>query len=349
MRSGHIKFPLLIFVFILVWIIFRFFLPLFSPFLLGSLVAVSAEPMVRFLQKNLRIPRFVSTGIGISMAFFLLSMVLLSLCAFLIRELGSLANVLPDLGQTAKNGFSLVRTWLLQLSSHSPASLQPLLEQNVNELFSDGTALLDSGIGYLLGLAGNLLSHIPDSALSLGTCVISAFLISAKLPRIRRWLLRQIPKQWLQALADTGKRIRQVLGGWLTAQCKLSGVSFLILFLGLVILRISYALPLALLICLVDIFPVLGTGTIMIPWSLVCLLQQDTPRAIGLASTYVVVTLTRSMLEPKFLGRHLGLDPLITLISLYAGFRLWGIGGMILAPILTVVTLQFASTQSAGN
>ena len=292
-------------------------------------------------------------------ALMLALAILLSLCAFLIRELGSLSSILPDLGQTAKSSFSLIRSWLLQLSSHSPKSLQPLLEQNVNSFFSDGTALLDRVIGYLLGLAGSLLSHIPNSALGLGTAVISAFLISAKLPRLRRWLLRQIPREWLCTLSRTGKqirsilgalkRIRRILGRWFTAQCKLVGVSFVILFLGLVILRIPYALLWALGICLVDAFPVLGVGTVLLPWSLVCLLQQDTARAVGLASNYVAVTLTRSMLEPKFLGHHLGLDPLVTLIALYVGFRLWGIGGMILAPILTVIILRITHPQNSGN
>ena len=349
MRTGQFRFSTLILAFALVWLTIRFFLPLFFPFVLGALLALAAEPAVRLLQKRLRLPRWISTGICISTAFALLAMALLTLCGILIRELGSLAGILPDLGQTAKQGFSLIRTWLLQLSSHSPESLRPVLEQNVNSLFSDGTALLDRSISYLLGLAGNLLTHVPDSALSLGTAVISAFLISAKLPRLRRRILRQIPREWLLSLSATGKRIRKVLGGWLTAQCKLTGVSFVLLFLALVILRIPYALPLALLICLVDAFPILGTGTVLIPWSLICLLQQDTARAIGLASTYAAVTLTRSVLEPKFLGHHLGLDPLVTLISLYAGFRLWGIGGMILAPVLTVVTLQIYQQRITGE
>jgi len=345
LRPGRAKFSSILFAFFLVWLAIRFFLPLFSPFVLGTLLALSAEPMVRFLHKRLHVPRSVSAGIGVSMAFTLLAMSLLCLCAFLIRELGSLGNVLPDLGQTAKTGFSLIQNWLLQLSSHTPESLQPVLEQNVNNFFSDGAALLDKAISYLLGLAGTLLSHVPDSALSLGTAVISAFLISAKLPRLRRYFLRRIPREWLRSLVDALKRIRWVIGGWLTAQCKLVGVSFVILFLGLVILQIPYALLWASAICLVDAFPVLGTGTVLLPWSLVCLLQGDTARAIGLASIYVVVTLTRSMLEPKFLGRHLGLDPLVTLIALYVGFRLWGIGGMILAPILTVIAIQITSER----
>lgn len=348
MRPGSFKFSSILLFFFLTWLTLRFFLPLFSPFLLGSLLALSAEPMVRFLHRKLRIPRPVSAGIGVGMAFSLLAMVLLCLCAFLIRELGNLGQVLPDLGQTAKTGFSLIQNWLLQLSSHTPESLQPVLEENVNRFFSDGAALLDKAIGYLLGLAGSLLSHVPDSAFSLGTAVISAFLISAKLPQIRHRILRRIPREWLSSLENAWKQIRRILGSWFSAQCKLVGVSFVILFLGLVILRIPYALLWAAGICLVDAFPVLGTGTVLLPWSLVCLLQGDTPRAIGLVSTYVAVTVTRSMLEPKFLSSHLGLDPLVTLIALYAGFRLWGIGGMILAPVLTVIAIRLASERS-GN
>ena len=349
MRSGSVKFSSILLIFFLVWLALRLVLPLFSPFLLGSLLALSAEPMAGFLNKKLRIPRSVSSGIGVSMAFALLSILLLCLCAFLIRELGNFSNVLPDLGRTAKSSFSLIRNWLLQLSARTPESLQPLLEENVNRFFSDGNALLDKVTGYFLGLAGSILSHVPDSAFGLGTAFVSAFLISAKLPRIRRWLLRRIPRQRLLWLTNAAKQTRHVFDGWLTAQCKLVGVSFLILFLGLVILQIPYALLWAGIICLVDAFPVLGTGTVLLPWSLVCLLQEDTARAVGLASVYVVITLTRSVLEPKFLGRHLGLDPLATLIAMYVGFRLWGLAGMIFAPILTVIAIQLAAERPAAG
>lgn len=349
MRPGSSKIPSVIAAFFLLWLLIRYFLPLFSPFLLGTLLALCAEPMVRFLSGRLRFPRPLGAAVGVSLTVALLTILLLCLCCFLLRELGKFGSVLPDLGQTAKSGFSLVQNWLLRLSSRTPDSLQPLLEENLNRFFSDGAALLDKAIGYLLGLAGSLLSHVPDSALSLGTAVISAFLISAKLPKLRRFLFRKIPRKWLRSLADTTGQIRRVAGSWLTAQCKLVGVSFVILFLGLVLLRIPYALLWAFLICLVDAFPVLGTGTVLLPWSLVCLLQADTGRAIGLAAIYVAVTLTRSLLEPKVLSSHLGLDPLLTLMALYAGFRLWGLGGMILAPILAVIAIRLTGESPGEN
>lgn len=318
----------------------QYLLPLISPFLLGTLLALAAEPMVRFLHKKLRLPRPVGTAIGVSMAFCLLAMAVLVLCAFLLRQLRSLAGVLPDLEVTARSGLELVKNYLLALASHAPSGIRPILEENVSAFFSDGSSLLGKLTAWLLGLAGRLLSHVPDSALGLGTAILAAFLISARLPQIRRWLLKRLPKERLRALLATLKRLKTVLGGWLTAQCKLMGVTFCIAAGGLTLLRIPKSLLWALIVCLVDALPVLGSGTVLVPWALVCFLQGEGVRAIGILGTYAAAALTRSMLEPKLVGRHLGLDPLVTLAALYIGYRLWGVGGMLLAPMLTVALLQ---------
>ena len=134
--------------------------------------------------------------------------------------------------------------------------------------------------------------------------------------------------------------MKHAVGGWLLAQLKLAGVTLILLCLGLVLLRVRYALLWALGITVLDAFPILGTGTVLLPWALICFLQGNTPRAIGLLGLYAVISLTRSVLEPKLVGRHLGLDPLAALVALYAGYKLWGIGGMILAPLLAGTALQ---------
>lgn len=340
MNSGIKTTLSLLLVFLTVWLTSRLLLPLLSPFLLGLLLALAAEPMVSFLHKRLRVPRSVSSGIGVSMAFCLLALALLLLCAFLVRELGALAGVLPNLEETARSGISLLRAWLLEAASHTPQSIQPLLSENVSTLFSDGASLVNRALRFLLGLAGNLLSHIPDSALSLGTAVISGFMLSAKLPRIKKWILRRLPREKLRPLLEALKRMKTALFGWLLAQFKLMGTTFLILLLGFILLRIPYAPLWAIGVALVDALPVLGTGTVLIPWAVICFLQQDAGRAVGLLGVYATITLTRSILEPRLLGHHLGLDPLVTLMALYVGYKLWGIGGMILAPMLAVTALQ---------
>ena len=118
------------------------------------------------------------------------------------------------------------------------------------------------------------------------------------------------------------------------------GVTFAILCFGFLLLQISHPILWAAATCLVDILPVLGTGTVLIPWSIVCFLQGDSIRGIGLVAIYVVISLLRSVLEPRLVGKQLGLDPLVTLLAIYAGYQLWGLAGMLLAPILAVVAAQ---------
>lgn len=340
LRPGTKKTLCLLAVFLTAWLSARYLLPLLAPFLLGALLALAAEPMTFFLNRRLHVPRPVSATLGVSMAFCFLAMVVLLLGAFLIRELRALAGVLPDLEAAAVSGIELLRNWTLDLTDWTPPGVRPLIQENISALFSDGTAMLNKITPFALSFAGNILTHVPDSALTLGTGLISAFLISAKLPRMKRWVLRRIPRARLRSLLAALKRMKTALGGWLLAQTKLMGLTLLILLLGFLLLRIPHAPLWALGVAAVDAFPVLGTGTVLLPWSLLCLLQQDTARAIGLLGLYVTITLTRSLLEPKLVGRHLGLDPLATLMALYIGYKLWGIGGMILSPLLAVTALQ---------
>lgn len=330
-------------VFLVVWLGLRYLMPLCFPFLLGLGLALLAEPVVSFLCRRLHFPRSVSAGVGVTAAFAAVTVLLVIACAFLVREMGILTRILPDLTQTAHSGMNLLQNWLLDIARRMPRGIRPVLEQNVQALFSGGSALLDRGFQYILGLAGSILSHVPDSALSLGTGIISAFMISAKLPRIRGWLKKRLPRQRLQPLRRTLGSLRVALGGWLIAQLKLAAMTLLLLTAGLLILRIAYAPLWALAISFLDALPVLGTGTVLLPWALICFLKADNARAVGLLGIYAVITLTRSVLEPKLVGKQLGLDPLVTLFALYAGYRLWGIGGMLLSPLLAVAGAHFLS------
>ena len=329
-------------IFLVVWLIGTYLLPLFFPFLLGLGLAFTAEPMVRFLNKYAKIPRFFSTFAGVSVTFSFLSLLVILFCAILFRQIRYLASILPNMEQTALSAMALLKNWLLDVTDLAPEGIRAVLHQSITDFFSGGTALVNRMVRWGLSSAGSLLTHVPDSALTLGTAVLSGYMISLKLPRIRRWFSRCLSVQRRQQIRNALNRIRHTLAAWLAAQCKLIGFTLLILSGGFLLLRIPYALLWALGVCLVDAFPVLGTGTILLPWALVCLIQGDTPRAVGLAGIYATISLTRSILEPKLVGRQLGLDPLVTLIALYIGYKLWGIGGMLLAPIITVMILQLA-------
>ena len=182
-----------------------------------------------------------------------------------------------------------------------------------------------------------MLAQLPDSVLGIGTWLLTGYMVSAKFPRLKQWLRSKLPQSWHKEYLPMLQRLKHSVSGWLLAQAKLMSITFLTLCAGFLILQISYAPLWAAVISLVDALPILGTGMVLAPWSLVCYLQGDTVRAIGLLGVYAAASLLRSILEPRLVGKQLGLDPLITLLAIYTGYRLWGFGGMILSPLLAVV------------
>lgn len=340
MYHGIRKTATLIFVILGFWLGIQFFVPLFLPFLLGGLLALAAEPMVSFLCRKLRMPRTAAAGLGVTAAFCFLALALLLVCALILRELGILAQRVPDLEAAVSGGISSLSAWVLGLIDRLPSGIRDILDRNARQFFSDSSVVLDRAFGYVVSLASGILVHVPDSALVLGTGIISSYMISAKLPSIKTWIVSRISREWLRKWIDAVKRMKTALFGWLRAQFKLMGITWLFLTAGFILLRVPYAPLWAALTALVDAFPVLGTGTVLLPWSLISLLQGESVRAVGLLSLYAVISLSRSALEPRLVGKQLGLDPLATLASLYAGYKLWGLGGMILAPMLAVAAVQ---------
>ena len=329
-------------------LLLRYFLPLVLPFLLGAGLAVAAEPLVGGLCRRIKLKRSLATAIGVTMAFAFLVLAVMVLCAFLIRQLRSLTGLLPQLETVLHNGMDTADRWLLGMSGKIPGELGTILTRNVHSLFAGGDALLSKATDAALKLASGILTHVPDSALGLAAGVISSYMISAKLPKIRFWIRGRLPASQIEPILAAGKRLKNGLLGWLKAQLRLSGITFLLTGTAFLLLRVPRALLWAGLVALVDAFPILGTGTVLVPWSIFSFFQGDHVLAFGLLGLYGATALTRSVLEPRLLGQQLGLDPLITLMALYAGYRLWGIGGMLLAPILAVAATQLICTNHSA-
>lgn len=324
----------------------KYLLPLVSPFLLGGLVALAAEPIVTFFGHRCHMGRTLASGLGVSMTLALLALAALLLGGLAVRELSRLSGILPDLVGAVRSGMGSLSAWLLELASGAPEGIRGILTQTVTDLFSGGSALLDKGVDFLLRLASGILSRVPGGALRVFTGVLSAYMISGKLDRIRGWIRSRIPREKTEPALAWVKHLKAVLLGWLKAQLRLSGITFLVALAGMLLLRIPHGPLWAGVVALVDAFPVLGAGTVLLPWSLISFLQGDTGRAFFLLGIYGTAAVTRTVLEPRLVGRQLGLDPLVTLMALYAGYRLFGLPGMLLSPMAAVAITQGISTKN---
>jgi sporulation integral membrane protein YtvI len=321
-------------------IFLKYWFPIVLPFFLGSLLALGAEPMVRLLHQSSKLPRWAASFAGVTVFFLLMLTALALVVSVLVRQLSQLSGLVAQLTDAVGRGLQALETRLLELSTRLPDSLENAATIGVQRLFSDSSNLLDQAVSRVPQVATGLLSALSQGAFVTFTAILSAYMISARLPKLRRFIREKLPQFQPDRIRNSVKGLRHAMLGWLSAQGKLMGLTFLLLCGGFFLLKTGNVLLLAALVTLVDAFPILGTGTVLIPWSIVCLLQGDTARGIGLLAVYAVVWLVRSILEPRLVGKELGLDPLVTLFSVYAGLRLLGIGGMVIAPFAAMVATQ---------
>lgn len=315
-----------------VWLGVKYVLPVALPFLLGAGLAFAAEPLVGRLAK--RFPRGLAAGVGVSATMVAMGALAAIVGALAVRELGNAARALPDIQNTADQGIEVVQNWLVELSHYAPEGIRPALQRTVLDFFDDGTMLLQQVTQRLPGAVGTTLGWLGDGVLALGTGILAAFLISSRLPKLKAAVKARMPACWHEKYLPALRKVRHALGGWLKAQSKLCLVTWGIVTLGFLLLGIPHGVAWAAVVALVDAVPILGTGTILVPWALVYLLQGESLRAIGILLTYGAAMMTRTVLEPRLVGRQLGLDPLTTLGALYLGYRLWGFLGLLLTPIL---------------
>lgn len=308
-----------------VWLLW----PVVLPFLLGLLAARAAEPGVRFLDRRLGLPRWLGALGAVAGVYGLLGLGGWLLCRVVLRELGRFLRSLPVLAETMTGPMLRLKQQLLNLAGRFPDGVGAALEQGVQEFFSSGAGLGQRLYDWAFSAASRLLGCLPELGLFLLTALLSGFMISAKLPQLENLWQAKAPRRW----ETLGRAARETLGAWLAAQGKLLAVTFCLVTAGLMLLRMDYALLFGLGIAALDALPALGTGTILIPWSLGQFLQGDTVRGVGLLLIYGAAALTRAALEPRLLGRQMGLDPLVTLAALYAGFRFFGVWGMIFFPM----------------
>ena len=316
----------------LVWLGAQYVLPVVFPFLLGLALAFVSEPLVRRVQG--RCSRSVAAGLGVTVTLLAVVAAVYFVGALVFGQLKRLSTRLPDLEQTAVQGVQLAEDFFVSLTEKAPERVRPMLQRTVLEFFDGGNGIVQQLGQRAPGFIGSAISRVGDGAVVAGTGVLSAFLFSARLPKIKAWLGGKLPESYRQKYRPMLKRMGKGLAGWLKAQCKLTGLCWILLTIGFVVLKIPYAPLIALVVALVDAVPILGTGTVLLPWALISFLQKKTLQSIGLLCIYGATFLTRTVLEPRLVGRQLGLDPLMTLGAMYLGYRFWGIWGMLLSPVL---------------
>ncbi len=312
----------------------------FMPFVIGWIISSIAAPVVNWLEKKLNIVKKLGTALIVILVIGLIVLACYLLIDRIVVEVGGLINDIPELYRQLEEGFTKIGATLSGVYVRLPQEIQNgwnTMIQNLNNYIGE---LISKISQPTVTAAGNIAKSLPSILVSTIVAILSAYFFTVEREEVISWLKKVAPPSISRRMTLVMDNLRYAVGGYLKAQLKIMCVVFLILLAGFAMMGVSYFVLVAALIAFLDFLPFFGTGTAMIPWALYKLLTGSYQTAVLLLVVYAITQVVRQLLQPKLVADSMGLNPLVTLLLLYAGYRIRGVLGMILAVPIGMVVIN---------
>lgn len=330
---------------LVVFLIFKLGIFLF-PFVLAFIFSMITQPIARFINKKTHLSAKVSTIISI-VAFFLVLFGLMSVVSIkFIEEIynlsknlrGSSAQFNELWNKSLDQGF----VYIDYLPKEFITQIQSYTGEFINFAARSATTFVNQTIRFI--------TSIPTLIIYTSITILSTLLMSLDKNDIVKFLEHQFPISWLNKIYNIKRDILSVFGSYLRAQLILVTICFFELLIALNLflslgLNVKYPLIFSIVISLIDALPILGAGAILIPWSIFSFITGDIKLGFALLILYVIVLAVRQLLEPKLISQKIGVHPLVTLVSMYSGFKLLGIIGFLIGPIVMIILKNVFSKE----
>ncbi|MFD1019011.1 sporulation integral membrane protein YtvI [Thalassobacillus hwangdonensis] len=315
------------------------------PFIIALIIAFFINPVVDMLEERVNMPR----GLAVFLAILAILALIAGIITLLVVELANGASYLAD--EVPEHFKSLVNyiqvlisstivpfyeRILSILSNLEPSQQQTIMDhvQNVGENIAQEGALV---LQEILQKIPVLLKGLPNYVTILVFSLLGTFFISKDWYRLGDKVKSIAPQRILTSSMNILQGLKQALFGFVKAQLTLISITAVIVLIGLLVLRVDYAVTIAIITGAVDLMPYLGTGLIFVPWIIYMFFTGNYFLSIGLSVLYIIVVVQRQVMEPKVLSTNIGVDPLATLIALFVGFQLLGFLGLIVGPVTLVI------------
>ena len=317
-------------------------LSLFAPFVAALVAAAVLNPLVKWFQRKLGWSRRFLTLLLLLLLFGGLGAVIGLLVYSAGNELVSLAQNWDGLLTSFQGAVDQLEELFARLLTLVPPQILETVETTAQRLVDWLNQVVPAALTDLAGMAGQKALRVPGVVMALVFFVMATYLLTADYPYLRTRAIQHMDEGLLDFLSQVRATALGAFGGYLRAEVLLSVGVFFILLAGFLITRQPYSLLLALGLAVLDFIPILGAGTIMVPWAVIAFFTRDYPAAIRLMVIWGVIAMFRRVMEPKFVGDQTGLSPILSLVSIYVGMKLAGVLGMILGPIVLLVLLNLA-------
>jgi sporulation integral membrane protein YtvI len=356
--NRHFGYSLMRFLFVIACIFFGSILLYYTstvtyPFIIALLIAFLINPLVNFLERRGRMPRSLAVIIVMTLGFAVVAGLLTLLIAEVIAGSNYLAQVVPQQFETLveylEQYFAAqvipLYNQITSMFNSLDTGQQNTIMNNIENVGKQIGTTVSNGIEQILKSVPNILGWLPNAATVLIFSLLATFFISKDWYRFGDLSERVLPKKVQTSGIFVIEDLKKALFGFIRAQFTLISITAIIVLIGLLFLQVEYAITIAFIIGFVDLLPYLGTGLIFVPWIIYSFFSENMSLGIGLSVLYLIVIVSRQVMEPKILSSSIGLDPLATLVALFVGFKIFGFLGLIIGPVALVIikTLHHAN------
>lgn len=318
----------------LFYICIKYLLPLLMPFVIGIIISMVFRRLIDLIQKKFHIKRYI-VSILILIVFYGILVLLLSLIGVRIFTfVQDLFSKLPSLYENTIEPAFIKAANNLMLEY---PSIEPYVEDFLANTNNSIQAFVINASTTVISTITALAGQIPSLLIKLIFTIVASFFFTIDYYRITDFIIRQFKgerKEMILRLKDNGIG---TLAKFIRAYLAIISITFIELTLGFWILGIPNAPLFGALIAIIDILPILGTGAVLLPWSIIAFVIGNSKIGLGILILYIVITVVRQAVEPKIVGQQIGLHPLLTLILMYVGVQLMGVLGLLLLPVIATI------------
>ena len=308
------------------------------PFVIGTLIAFAVQRPSRFLSGKLKLKKgyisaFLSVSVYLTVGF---------LGAFLLYRLVKFsvgfADLLPSFLEKTGEILSKIQNKYSNIFSLLPTKFADTADSLIDNMLNDFSAKV---VRLISDFAGVFAKKMPSFFISSIVTLVATCYIAKDFEQLLKFLKNLLG----ESISKKTVKIKNIFVGSVLKLLKgyaiLSLIAFCELYLGFLIIGVEYPFILAVIIAFVDILPVIGTGTVLVPWAVILALIGNIKLAVSLAVLYIITVIVRNFLEPKIIGGQIGISSLFTLIFMFAGLKILGVLGLILFPIIFIVTVKY--------
>ena len=313
----------------------KYLIPVLVPFIIAFIVAGVLNKPIQYISEKTRIKRKIVSVIVLLLFLFCSSIVVSYFCSLCFGMVERAVSFLPTLFESViipftEQAFEKVE----EIFHHADLSVLDVLQANASTVLGSMNHAVREFSNSILSSLANVISAVPTLFMQTIITIIAMFFITIDFNKIIGFIKRQIPETKKKIVSEAKSYFINTLPRVILSYGVVLGLTFLELWTGFLLLKIPYASLLALLIAILDILPILGTGTILIPWGILNLITGKYTLAAGIFILYVVITIIRNIVEPKLIGKQMELHPVLTLASMLTGLKFFGIWGLFGLPIV---------------